>query len=693
MNETRKPNRLINETSPYLQQHAYNPVDWYPWGEEAIAKAKRLDRPIFLSVGYSSCHWCHVMERESFENEEIARLMNDKFVNVKVDREERPDIDSIYMNAVQMLTGSGGWPMSVFLTPDLFPFWGGTYFPPDSRLGRPGFDQILTQIDKHYKEQRGKVEEAATSITRELRRHEEQDPASELPSEAAIENAARQSSGSFDEAYGGFGPAPKFPRSVELSVLLRWQHDHKDQNALAQCEKTLDCMALGGIYDQVGGGFHRYSTDRKWLVPHFEKMLYDNALLVKTYVEAYQVTGHDLYRRVVEEVLDYVLREMTAPDGGFYSATDADSEGEEGKFFVWTPAQVAEALGEEDARIFCAYYNITAGGNFEHTTSIPNITASIDATAQALSVDPGVVRRVIIEGRSALYAKRAERESPFRDEKVITAWNGLMIGAFARAYQVLGEDRYLSAATKAAEFVLSNLRDGETLYRTFKDGRAQHPAYLDDYAYLSEALVDLYEAGFDLEKLTAARQLTDRLLDSFWDSDAGGFFYTANDHENLICRQKQYLDNATPSGNGVAALTLLRLERLTGEGLYRERAEQALQSAKRFVDRAPSACSSTLIALDFLLQGGVEIAIVGGGDGEGQKRLLQAIHSGFVPRRVIAVAPENVSESYSTVVPLLEGKRASESKATAFVCRDFACREPTTNPEVLARQLVEAFGG
>ncbi len=691
-----KANHLIDETSPYLLQHAYNPVDWYPWGDEALRRARELDRPIFLSVGYSACHWCHVMERESFENTAIAALLNDNFISIKVDREERPDLDSIYMTAVQMMTGSGGWPMSVFLTPDLRPFYGGTYFPPVSTYGRPGFPDVLTQLAQHYRDNRGKVDAAASSLTDQLRQLEKHDASSCLPDDSSIEAAVRHAERSFDPEYGGFGAAPKFPRSIDLSLLLRWYDLKKVETTLGECEKTLECMARGGMYDQVGGGFHRYSVDNMWLVPHFEKMLYDNALLVRAYLEAFQVTGKELYRRVAIEVLDYVLREMTSDEGGFYSATDADSEGVEGKFFVWTPEQVREAfsgddrLGDAAAAVFCAYYNITARGNFEHSTSIPNVTRSLEDFA-ADSGSPALeVKRIIARGRDTLYRVRAKRIPPLRDEKIITSWNGLMIAAFARGFQVLEDGRYGEAAAKAVAFIYDQLWVDGRLFRTHKDGRTRYKGYLEDYAYLAEALIDLYEATFELDYLKKARQLADSMIELFSDREVGGFFYTAEDHEELICRKKEYLDQATPAANGVAALTLLRLHGLTGKPAYREAAEEVLRSAGASVERAPMASSYLLLAVDFLLRPPVEIAIVGGGGASGAAstvELLRVVHRQFLPRKILAGSDAVIAPELAEAIPLLAGKESLEGRSTAFVCRNYACRAPTNDPVQLRRQL------
>jgi hypothetical protein len=709
----KKPNRLLEETSPYLQQHAYNPVDWYPWGEEALKKAKELDRPIFLSIGYSSCHWCHVMERESFENPAIARILNENFISIKVDREERPDLDAIYMTAVQVLTGAGGWPMSIFLTPQLKPFWGGTYFPPETRYGRPGFAQILTQIAEVYRSERGKVDSQSDQLTQLISRDDREDDraadthaddknahgdahgddsperSAGLAGNEAMQAAVEYAQTTFDSTYGGFGPAPKFPRSVELSKLLRHHHRTGDPRVLLMCEKTLEGMASGGMYDQIGGGFHRYSTDERWLVPHFEKMLYDNALLARTYLEAFQATGKDFYRVIAREILDYVLLEMTSPEGGFYSATDADSEGEEGKFFVWTPDEVGEVLEKKAARAVCEWFNITIGGNFEHGKSIPHVTRSIEAVSKSLKLEPGELRRIVQEGRQALYRRRGERVKPFRDEKIITSWNALMVSAFARGYQVLAEERYLDAARKASSLILEKLYRGRTLYRTYKDGRAKFPAYLDDHAYLAEALLDLYEATFEIDYLLKAREMTDVLLEHFWDSRSGGFFYTSGHHQDLICRKKDNLDGATPSGNGVAALNLLRLERLTGERLYQERALELFRGVKVYLDKAPMAMGYTILALDFFLHPPVEIVIAGDPSSPAARKLLGAVHQRFLPNKVLAGFAPPLRPELEQSIPLLRGKAPLAGEPAAYVCKNFACRAPVAEAERLTALLGE----
>ena len=683
---SRKPNRLENEASPYLRQHAYNPVDWYPWGEEALKKSKELDRPIFLSVGYSSCHWCHVMERESFEREDIARIMNEHFINVKVDREERPDIDSVYMIAVQRMTGSGGWPMSVFLTPDLKPFFGGTYFPPDARFGRIGFPDLLLRVSEIYRTRRDEVTRTAGELALHLG-EEPESPGDALPGGEALAAATAYAKRSFDPRHGGFGQAPKFPRSIEIMNLLRAHARTGDLEALSMAEKTLDAMAAGGMNDQIGGGFHRYSTDERWLVPHFEKMLYDNALLARAYLEAYIVTGKQHHAETCSRTLDYVLREMTSPVGGFYSATDADSEGEEGRFFVWSPDEVEAVVGKEDSRILSERFGITVGGNFEHGKSVVHAARSDEEVARALGLDPGRVRAVVERGRQALYQARDSREKPFRDDKILASWNGLMISALARAAQVLEREDYADGARRAARLVLEKLRPGGRLHRVWKDGAARVPGFLDDHAYVAEALVDLWETTFEARWLEEAKSLAGQIIDGFLDRSGGGLYYTASWHEALIVRKKDPFDNATPSGAGVAALTFLRLGALTGEARWREAAEGVLRSVGALVERAPMVFGYTLLALDFLLHPPVEIAIVGDLESSAARDLLRTVRRRLLPSRVVAAARSPVPEDVRRAAPVLEGKESVGGRPTAHVCRDFSCRAPVTEPARLEELL------
>ncbi|HEX2055170.1 MAG TPA: aldo/keto reductase, partial [Nitrospiraceae bacterium] len=672
------PNRLIHETSPYLLQHAYNPVEWYPWGQEALSRAKELNRPILLSIGYSSCHWCHVMERESFENDRIARLMNDHFVCIKVDREERPDLDEIYMQAtLAMNGGQGGWPMTVFLTPDQQPIFAGTYFPPEDKYGRPGFPTVLKKIAEFWEKDRDGLLKQAAHITGQLKEGLRA-PSPTSVGEAELDSAVSQYAEDFDARYGGFGSAPKFPPATGLSLLLRCYDRTQDAHTLAMVRKTLDAMAAGGMYDQLGGGFARYSTDERWLVPHFEKMLYDNALLARTYVEAYQVTQDPEYRRIAIETLDYILREMTSSEGGFYSATDADSEGVEGKFFVWTPSQVREALpSQEDARRFCAFYDVTEEGNWEHT-NVLNRPKSYAAVAQELGISEEALRDSIARSRPILYAARAKRIPPGLDDKVITAWNGMMISAMAEAGRVFGEIRYIVAARRAADFILGALtRPDGGLYRTYRQGKAHLDAYLEDYAYLAEALVDLYESGTDERYLTEAARLADRMVADFADTEQGGFFTTARGHEHLIIRSREGPDGATPSGNAVAASALARLAAHWDRTDWRDHATSAIRAYGRQIARYPRAFAKSLAVVDFLTSAPVELAFVGAPEDAGLRALKEEVSRHYVRNRIIASADPSHTK---TQHPLLRGKDLVLGKAALYVCRNFACRQPITDP-------------
>ena len=687
MAEQKYTNRLLQETSPYLAQHAHNPVDWYPWGNEALALARAEDRPIFLSVGYSACHWCHVMEHESFENESIARIMNEHFVNIKVDREERPDLDEIYMGAVQAMTGSGGWPMTVFLAPDLRPFYGGTYFPPEDRFGRPGFPKVLQAVADYYCNNREAVEQNAAKLTEALQQNAALLKPQEQIDEGILKAAFRHLRDNFDATYGGFGQAPKFPSSMSLGVLLRYYRKSGDSEALNMVELSLKKMASGGMCDQLGGGFHRYSVDERWLVPHFEKMLYDNALLTWVYIEAYQVTGDAFYRHVVEETLAYIQREMTQPGGGFYATQDADSEGEEGKFFVWVPEEVEEVLGVEEARLFMRYYDVTPEGNFEHGTSILHVDTEAGELSRFLEVEAEVLDQVIKCGREKLFALRQERIAPGRDEKILVSWNGLMIGAMARAHQVLGGNLYLEAASEAASFILDNMVVGGELQHTYKDGKARLPAYQDDYACFINGLLDLYEASLDLHWLRAAQELNQLMIDRFWDREKGGFFYTAEGSEDLILRTKNPFDNATPSGNSMGTLALLRLAALSGDVGLREKADLTLRLFGDLMRRSPSSCAQMICALDFFQESPYEIAFVGSGGG--RKPFLKALHERFLPNKVLLAAePANYGETLVDGLPLLAGKLGDdEDLLKVYVCRDSVCSQPVNQIDDLIELL------
>lgn len=681
----RPANRLAQETSPYLLQHAHNPVDWYPWGEEALAAAREQDKPIFLSVGYSACHWCHVMEHESFEDDATAALMNDLFINIKVDREERPDIDAIYMDAVQAMTGQGGWPMSVFLTPDGRPFYGGTYFPPQPRYGMPSFQQLLRSVADAYRERRDQVEGQADRLTAALRRAASlADQSVELGNDT-LHEAVDQLHQHFDDQHGGFGGHPKFPQPMTLDFIFTQYRLTGDLDTLYMAELTLEQMALGGLYDQLGGGFHRYSVDEVWLVPHFEKMLYDNAQLLRTYLHAWQITQRPLYRRILDETIDYVLREMTAPAGGFYSTQDADSEGEEGKFFVWTPAQVEALLDARTAGIFETYYGMSDRGNFEGK-NILNVSRSVENVAERFGIPPDAVETTLAEARATLFAQRETRIKPGRDEKILTEWNGLMIHALAECGVVLGRADALDAATRAADFVLTHMSqpDGK-LYRSYKDGRARFNAYLEDYAAFARSLVALYETTFDLRYLGEASRLTQLMFEQFHDADGGGFFQTGTDHEALVARRKDYIDNAIPSGNSLAAELLLRLAVLVDNADYRREATRIILTMKDAMARQPTGFGRMLCALDTLLSPSREVAIVGDPDDPATQALLDTVRARYLPTTVLALKQPDAE----SMLPLLAGRTLVDGKPAAYVCTNYACKLPVTDPAALAAQLEE----
>jgi uncharacterized protein YyaL (SSP411 family) len=663
------PNRLARETSPYLLQHAHNPVDWYPWGEEAFARARQDDKPILLSVGYSACHWCHVMERESFEDPAIARLMNEHFVTVKVDREERPDVDQVYMQAVQAMTGHGGWPMTVFITPDGVPFYGGTYFPPAPRHGLPSFSQILTAIAEAWRTRRAEVLQSARQIVGELNRTEHLRAGTQLLTEDVLGSAFQGVSAQVDETLGGLGGAPKFPQPMIWEFVLRFWKRSGNPAARQVVRTTLTRMARGGIYDQLGGGFHRYSVDAQWLVPHFEKMLYDNAQLASLYLHAWLAFGEVEYRRVCEETLDYVRREMTDPAGGFYSAQDADSEGEEGKFFVWTPDEVRAALGADADRAL-AYWGLDRGPNFEGKNIfwLPGEPAPAE----------------MAEARRRLLEVRERRVRPARDDKVLAAWSGLACRAFAEAGRALGRDDYVRTAVRSAEFVLRAMRAEGRLLRTWKGGQAKLKGYLEDHAMVAAALLDVYEATFERRWLEAARGLADDLLDLFWDESLEGFYDTGRDHERLVVRPRNLFDNAVPSGSAVAIETLLRLAVFTGEERYRSRALAALRPMADLMARHPTGFGRFLCALDFHLGPVVEVALVAPVD-DGLAPFVAEVFGRYLPNRVVAGRREG--EGAAADLPLLEGRGAVEGRPTAYVCRNYACELPATDPATLARQL------
>ena len=678
------PNRLANETSPYLLQHANNPVDWYPWGEEALARAKAEDKPILLSIGYSACHWCHVMERESFENEETASLMNERFVNIKVDREERPDLDAVYMEAVQMMTGSGGWPMTVFLTPEGKPFYGGTYFPPVDYSNLPGFPRLVTAISDAYRDQRGQIEETTKQITEKMGQTNQLTKSNTLLTVDILHTAYNNLATSFDYQNGGVGMAPKFPQPMALEFLLRYNHHGFSERALEMVSLTLDNMAQGGIYDQIGGGFHRYSTDAYWLVPHFEKMLYDNAQLARLYLHAYLVTGRPMYRRITEETLNYVLREMTDPLGGFYSAQDADSEGEEGKFFVWTPQEIQAVLGEEDGNLIGGYFGLTEAGNFEGKT-ILNVPQELTSFAEELVLDLEQLEAKIERAKVSLRDVREERIHPLLDDKVLASWNGLMLRAFAEAAAALNNEKYLNAAIANAEFLVNTMKPDGRLLRTYRGGQAKLLGYLEDYAFVADGLLALYEATFQQRWLDEAVSLADSMVDLFWDENAGAFYDTGIDHESLVVRPRDVFDNAQPCGGSVASDLLLRLAVITGNQEYTVKATTPLRALHDLMGKAPAGTGHWLAALDFHISSPKELAVIGPRENPATRLLLDTINGRYLPNKVVVGAEGALGES--TQIPLLQDRGMVDGKPAAYVCQNYVCQLPVTEPEALAQQL------
>jgi len=668
-------NRLARETSPYLLQHAHNPVDWYPWGDEAFTRARAEDKPVLLSVGYSACHWCHVMEHESFESQAVAEVMNRHFVNIKVDREERPDVDQIYMQAVQSMTGHGGWPMTVFLTPEGVPFYGGTYFPPVDGHGLPGFQRLLAAIADAWTTRRGEVLESSQKIAASLAQTERLRAASEPLTPGMLGEAFQAISAQFDDGDGGLGGAPKFPQPMIWEFVLRYGKRTQNARARQMAHATLTMMARGGMYDQVGGGFHRYSVDAHWLVPHFEKMLYDNGQLASLYLHGWQALGDPECRRVCEETLDYILHEMTDPAGGFYSAQDADSEGHEGKFFVWTPEELREVLGDTDAGRAGQYWGVDRGPNFEGKNIL------------YLAGEPDPER--IAPLRRKLYEARERRVHPGRDDKVLASWNGLACRALAEAGGALGRPDYIAAAVKNAGFVLGAMQADGRLLRTWKGGRAKLKGYLEDYAMVAAALIEVYEATFERRWLDEARRLADEMIRLFWDERLEGFFDTGSDHEQLIVRPRNLFDNAVPCGTSVATETLFRLAVLTGESRYEATAAKALRPMADLMARYASGFGRFLCALDFHLGPVVEIALVASAAGDGLEPLVSEVFGRYLPNRVVAgmVAGE---AGDAAGIPLLAGREAVGGRPTAYVCRNYACELPVTDRAGLARQLDQA---
>lgn len=684
------PNRLISEKSPYLQQHAYNPVDWHPWGEEAFLKAKKEDKPIFLSIGYSTCHWCHVMAHESFEDEETAKLINEAFVSIKVDREERPDIDQIYMRACQMITGHGGWPLTIIMTPDKKPFFAATYVPKESRFGMVGLKDIIARTQNLWKKDRGQILESADNAFRQLKQVRVEKPGS-VPDVSILTKAFLELSSIFDVQNGGFGNAPKFPTPHNLMFLLRYWKRSKDANALDMIETTLQAMRQGGIYDHVGFGFHRYSIDAQWRVPHFEKMLYDQALLALAYTEAYQATGKEEYAQTTREILEYVLRDMTSPGGGFYSAEDADSEGVEGKFYLWTADELKRLLEKDEMSLAIRLFDISESGNFEKGMNILRLRTSLEDAAAVLKVPLRDLQERLEAVRKKLFLAREKRVRPARDGKILADWNGLMIAAFSRAAQVLevpdepGNAKYAKAAQSAADFILEKMRepDGRLLHR-YKDG-AGIAANLDDYTFTVWGLIELYETVFDVKYLQEALRLNDVMMEHFWDERHGGFYFTPDDGEALPVRQKEIYDGAIPSGNSIAMQNLLRRSHLTGDSVMEEKASTIARAFGGTAGSQPLGHTMFLCALDFALGPSYEVALVGSMKDAEITEMLKALRSRFLPSiAVILVSGEGVRRiaKFTENLPQLGGK------ATAYVCAGYSCELPTND----ASRMMELLG-
>ena len=682
-------NRLIGEKSPYLLQHAENPVDWYPWGEEAFERAKKEDKPIFLSIGYATCHWCHVMAHESFEDGDVARLLNQHFVAIKVDREERPDIDKIYMHVCQSLTGSGGWPLSVFMTSEGKPFFAGTYFPKSNRLGMPGFIDILEQVASMWKNDRTSILRSSEAITGAIQPGSDSDTSAEPVSVETLKKGYTQLARVFDPGWGGFGASPKFPTPHNLTSLLRWHKRSGDTEALEMVEVTLNAMRNGGIFDQVGFGFHRYSVDAKWLVPHFEKMLYDQALLAIAYLEAYQVTGKAEFAQVAREIFTYVLRDMTAPDGGFYSAEDADSEGKEGLFYVWTPQEVKKHLGEKTGDIFCRFYGIAEGGNFEEGLSIPHKRIPLQAFATRGGLEVQELETILEEARKRLFDVREKRIHPLKDDKILTSWNGLMIAALAKGHKVLGDQAYADAASKAADFIAKNLKTPEgRLLRRYRQGDAAYAGYLDDYAFLVWGLIELYEATFDVSYLEQAIVLNQAMIDIFWDKEGGGLYFTGAGNEPLITRSKDLYDGALPSGNSVAALNFLRLGRMTGNVELEKRADELTRAFSTQIQEQPIAYTQMLNALGFMIGPGQEIVIAGDPGLEATQAMVNAVRSKFLPNKVVLLHPDgNDGKRLVAISPFVKDMVSTGNQPTAYVCEQYACQAPIQDVGKLAEAL------
>jgi uncharacterized protein YyaL (SSP411 family) len=688
-----KPNRLAHEKSPYLLQHAYNPVDWYPWGPEAFQKAEREDKPIFLSIGYSTCHWCHVMERESFEDADVAEAMNDVFVSIKVDREERPDIDATYMKVCQMMTGSGGWPLTIIMTPDKRPFFAGTYFPKETRSGRIGMLDLIAQIKELWESDRKRALDISSRVVESLKREPRSKP--HTLGEESLRFAYLQLSQSFDPRHGGFRTAPKFPTPHNLLYLLRYWKRKGVAKALSMVERTLRSIRMGGVYDQIGFGVHRYSTDAHWLVPHFEKMLYDQALTSMAYTETYQATGDPFYRRVSEEIIGYVLSEMTSPEGGFYSAEDADSEGEEGKFYLWTKDEISEILAPEELDAFNKVYNVSEEGNYQDEATkrktgknILHMKRPMAEYASESGITEESLRLMLEQFRTKLLETRGYRARPHLDDKVLTSWNGLMIAALAKAGRALGEPRYIEAASRTVDFILSALRTQEgRLLRRYRDGDASIPGFLEDYAFLVWGLLEMYEATYDEKYLELAVEYNEAMISLFWDETGGGFFSTAKDFEEVLVRGKEIYDGAIPSANSVALLNLIRIIKLTADIALEEKASALMDRFSEQVYASPVSHSFFMTAVDFANEPSYEVIVTGKQGAEDTEMMLRALGEGYLPNKVVLFVPVGEASGITEIAGYAKDHTSIEGKATAYVCVNFSCQLPVTNVSEMLKLL------
>ncbi len=671
-------NHLINESSPYLLQHAHNPVNWYPWSDEALQLAKSEDKPIFLSIGYAACHWCHVMEKESFENEAIAKILDEHFISIKVDREQRPDLDQIYMAATVAINGSGGWPMSVFLTPDLRPFYAGTYFPPVDGYGRPGFGTLITKLAEAFRNDRDNIEEHAKSVVEALSaEYGKRSGIAELD-KSIVENSARLLMRNYDNVYGGFGGAPKFPHASELSFLLKVYSKNKDKSLLDAVEFSLQSMAQGGIYDQIGGGFHRYATDAKWLVPHFEKMLYDNGMLVMTFSDAYKITHNEFYKKIVEESLDFLIREMRDKSGGFYSSLDADSEGEEGIYYVWEKSRIDRLLGEE-SEIFCQYYNITDGGNFENSTNIPNINSASRNLKNRFGLNDKEFGAIINKQKKILFDERKKRIRPFTDDKILTSWNGLAISGLSKGCQITGNDNYREAALQAARFIKDNLFEGNKLYHSYRLGKKTEKQFLEDHAYLMQGLIDLYEISYDYKWIKFAKKLVNIAINLFSD-ETGNLYLSPEEQDDLFMRPKDFSDGALPAPGSILIQSMIKLADITGDKNLQEYINKFIQALASPMIQMPTGMISAISSYNDLISDKIEIILVGQINRE---EFLDLIYNSYIANSILVV-----SDRGDENIDLLEG-RQSNGKTTAYICKNFTCSLPANSPEELKKQLYE----